>query len=125
MAKKLGNVLYVLACVLAVMFLGLGATVFLLADPSSKAGQNPVAVLAISLLVAVLVWSIGEGLRYLLEGTSGKEQLEKRLCALELRIDTLDARLTRYEQTVGPQLVTLGSLLHQALSKRANAVQNS
>lgn len=120
-APRLGNVLYVLACVLAVLILALGATVFFLADPSSKAGQNPIAVLAVSVAVAVLIWSIGEGLRYILAGTSThlkREQLEERFAALEQRIDAVDTRLTRYEETVGPQLKTLGSLLHQALSKR-------
>jgi hypothetical protein len=123
-APRLGNVLYALACVLAVLILALGATVFFLADPTSKAGQNPIAVLAVSVAVAVLVWSIGEGLRYFLAETSThlkREQLEERLAALEQRIDAVDTRLTRYEETVGPQLKTLGSLLHQALSKRDTA----
>ncbi len=120
MAPRLGNVLYVLACVLAVLVLALGATVFFLAEPSSKLGQNPIAVLAVSVAVAVLIWIIGEGLRYILAGTSThkREQLEERFAALEQRIDAVDTRLTRYEETVGPQLKTLGSLLHQALSKR-------
>jgi hypothetical protein len=69
-ALRLGNVL-VLACVLAVLTLALGATVFFLAHPSSKAGQNPIAVLAISVVVALLIWSIGEGLRYILAGPGG------------------------------------------------------
>ena len=123
-APRLGNVLYVLACVLAVLILALGATVFFLADPSSKAGQNPIAVLVVSVVVAVLIWVIGEGLRYILAGTSThlkRQQLEERLIALEQRIDAIDTRLTRYEETVGPQLKTLGSLLHQALSKRGKA----
>ena len=127
MAPRLGNVLYVLACVLAVLVLALGATVFFLADPSSKAGQNPIAVLVVSVVVAVLIWGIGEGLRYILAGTSTHakpEQLEERLATLEQRIDALDTRLTRYEETVGPQLKTLGSLLHQALSKRDRASHN-
>ena len=125
MAPRLGNVLYVLACVLAVLILALGATVFFLADPSSKAGQNPIAVLVVSVVVAVLIWVIGECLRYIVAGTSTHakpEQFEERLATLERRrIDSLDTRLTRYEETVGPQLKTLGSLLHQALSKRDRA----
>ena len=128
MAPRLGNVLYVLACVLAVLVLALGATVFFLAHPASEAGQNPIAILAISLVVAVLIWGIGEGLRYILAGTSThlkREQLEERFAALEQRIDAVDTRLTRYEETVGPQLKTLGSLLHQALSKRDRASHNS
>ena len=123
-APRLGNVLYVLACVLAVLILALGATVFFLADPSSKAGQNPIAVLVVSVVVAVLIWLIGECLRYILAGTSTHakpEQFEERLATLDQRIDALDTRLTRYEETVGPQLKTLGSLLHQALSKRDRA----
>ena len=121
MAPRLGNVLHMLACVLAVLIVALGATVFFLADPSSKLGQNPIAVLAVSVVVAVLIWIIGEGLRYILAGTSThlkREQLEERFDALEQRIDAVDTRLTRYEETVGPQLKTLGSLLHQALRKR-------
>ena len=121
MAPRLGKVVYVLACLVAVLVLALGATVFFLADPSSKAGQNPIAVLAVSVVVALLIWVIGEGLRYILAGTSAhlkRQQLEERLAALEQRIDAVDTRLTRYEETVGPQLRTLGSLLHQALSKR-------
>ena len=124
MAPKLGNVLYVSACVLAVLVLALGATVFFLAHPSSEAGQNPIAVLAVSVVVALLIWGVGEGLRYILARTSGhldRKQLEERLTALEQRIDAVDTRLTRYEETVGPQLRTLGSLLHQALSKRDKA----
>ena len=124
MAPRLGNVLYVLACVLAVLILALGATVFFLADPSSKAGQNPIAVLVVSVVVAVLIWVIGECLRYILAGTSThlkRQQLEERLIALEQRIDAIDTRLTRYEETVGPQLKTLGSLLQQAVSKRGKA----
>jgi sulfur relay (sulfurtransferase) DsrF/TusC family protein len=120
-APRLGNVLYMLACVLAVLVLALGATVFFLADPSSKPGQHPIAVLAVSVMAAVLIWSIGEGQRYILTGASThlkREQLEERLAALEQRVDSVDTRLTRYEETVGPQLKTLGSLLHQALSKR-------
>jgi hypothetical protein len=127
-APKFGNVLYVSACLLAVLVLALGATVFFLADPSSKAGQNPIAVLGASVVVAILIWGIGEGLRYILTGTSARlkrEQLEERLAALEQRIDAVDTRLTRYEETVGPQLRTLGSLLHQALSKRDRASHNS
>jgi hypothetical protein len=120
-APRLGNVLYVLACVLAVLILALGATVFFLADPSSKAGQNPIAVLVVSVVVAVLIWLIGECLRYILAGTSTHAKPEERLATLEQRIDALDPRLTRYEETVGPQLKTLGSLLHQALSKRDRA----
>ena len=88
---------------------------------SSKAGQNPIAVLVVVVVVAVLIWLIGECLRYIIAGTSTHakpEQLEVRLATLEQRIDALDTRLTRYEETVGPQLKTLGSLLHQALSKR-------
>jgi hypothetical protein len=126
-APRLGNVLYALACILAVLILALGATVFFLANPSSKAGQNPITVLVVSVVVAVLIWLIGEGLRYILAGTSTHaklEQLEERLVALEQRIDAVDARLTRYEDTVGPQLKTLGSLLHQALSKRDRASHN-
>ena len=101
-----------------------GATVFFFADPSSKAGQNPIAVLAVSVVVAVLIWVIGEGLRYILAGTTAhraRQQLDERLAALEERIDAVDGRLTKYEETVGPQLRTLGSLLHQALSKRDKA----
>ena len=111
MAPRLGNVLYVLACVLAVLFLALGATVFFRAHPSSEAGQNPIAVLAISVAVAVLIWGIGEGLRYILAGTSThlkREQLEERFATLERRIDAVDTRLTRYEDTVGPRLKTSG-----------------
>ena len=63
MAPKFGNVLCVLACLLAVLVLALGATVFFLADPSSKAGQNPIAVLGASMVMAILIWGIGEGLR--------------------------------------------------------------
>lgn len=48
-APRLGEVLSPLVCVLAVLALALGATIFFLADPSSKAGQNPVAVLALSI----------------------------------------------------------------------------
>jgi hypothetical protein len=122
---RLGKVLHVVACVLAMLLLAFGTTIFFLADPSSKAGQNPTAVLAISVVVSVLIWGIGEGLRYyVLARTSTRlkrEQLEERLTALEQRIDAVDARLTRYEETVGPQLKTLGSLLHQALSKRDRA----
>ena len=60
--------------------------------------------------------------RSLIEGRSIKrEQLGERFAALEQRIDAVDTRLTRYEETVGPQLKTLGSLLHQALSKRDRA----
>ena len=95
MAPRLGNVLYVLACVLAVLVLALGATVFFLADPSSKTGQNPIAVLVVSVVVAVLIWGIGEGLRYILAGTSThlkREQLEERLTVLEQRIDAVDTR---------------------------------
>lgn len=124
MAPRLGNVLYASACVLAVLVLALGITVFFLAEPTSKAGQNPIAVLAVSVVVTVLIWSIGEGLRYFLAETSThlkREQLEERLAALEQRIHAVDTRLTRYEETVGPQLKTLGSLLHQALSKRDKA----
>ena len=123
-SPRLGNVLYVLACLVAVLALALGAIVFFLADPSSKAGQNPIAVLAVSVVVALLIWGIGEGLRYILVGPSAhlkRKQLEERLTALEERIDAVDTRLTRYEETVGPQLRTLGSLLHQALSKRDKA----
>lgn len=123
-SPRLGNVLYVLACLVAVLALALGAMVFFLADPSSKAGQNPIAVLAVSVVVALLIWGIGEGLRYILVGPSAllkRKQLEERLTALEERIDAVDTRLTRYEETVGPQLRTLGSLLHQALSKRDKA----
>jgi flagellar capping protein FliD len=119
-APRLGNMLYVLACALAVLVLALGATVFFFADPSSKAGQNPIAVLIVSVLVAVLVWLVGEGLRYILAGTSAppkSDQLEERLAALEQRIEDVDTRLTRSEETVGPQLKTLVGLLHQALSK--------
>ena len=125
MASRLGNVLYVLACVFAVMILALGATIFFLADPSSKAGQNPIAVLVVSVVLALLIWLIGEGLRYILAGTFTRSKLEERLATLEQRIDALDIRLTRYEETVGPQLKTLGSLLHQALSKRDRASHNS
>ena len=124
MAPRLGKVLYVLACILAVLVLSLGATVFFLADPSSKAGQNPVAVLIVSVVVALVIWGFGEGLRYILAGQTAhlnRSQLEERLAALEQRIDAVDTRLTRYEETVGPQLRTLGSLLHQALSKRDKA----
>ena len=117
-APRLGKVLYVLACLVGVLVLALGATVFFLGDPSSKAGQNPVAVLAVSVLVAVLIWGIGEGLRYILAAHLKRKQLEDRLIGIEERIDAVDTRLTRYEDTVGPQLKTLGSLLHQALSKR-------
>ena len=123
-APRLGKVLYVVACLVAVLVLALGATVFFLADPSSTAGQNPIAVLAVSVVVALLIWGMGEGLRYILARTAGhldRKQLEERLTALEQRIDAVDARLTRYEETVGPQLRTLGSLLHQALSKRDKA----
>ena len=124
MAPRLGKVVYVLTCLVAVLVLALGATVFFLADPSSKAGQNPIAVLAISVVGAVLIWVIGEGLRYILAGTTAhraRQQLDERLAALEERIDAVDGRLTKYEETVGPQLRTLGSLLHQALSKRDKA----
>jgi len=65
-------------------------------------------------VVAVLIWGIGEGLRYILARASThlkREQLEERLTALEQRIDAVDTRLTRYEETVGPQLKTLGGLL--------------
>jgi len=82
-APKFGNVLYVSACLLAVLVLALGATVFFLADPSSKAGQNPIAVLGASVVVAILIWGIGEGLRYILTGTSARlkrEQLEGAAC---------------------------------------------
>jgi hypothetical protein len=120
-APRLGKVVFVLTCLVAVLVLALGATVFFLADPSSKAGQNPIAVLAISVAVAVLSWGIGEGLRYILTGTTKLKQLDERLAVLEQRIDAVDTRLTRYEETVGPQLRTLGSLLHQALSKRDKA----
>ena len=103
MAPKFGNVLYVLACLLAVLVLALGATVFFLADPSSKAGQNPIAVLGASVVMAILIWGIGEGcLRFIVAGTSTRlklEQLEERLAALEQRIDDVDTRLTRYEET--------------------------
>ena len=112
MAPKFGNVLYVLACLLAVLILALGATVFFLADPSSKAGQNPIAVLGASVVAAILIWGIGEGLRYILAGTSTRlkrEQLEERLAALEQRIDAVDTRLTRYEETVGPQLILVSA----------------
>ena len=128
MAPRLGNVLYVVACVLAVLVLPIGAAVFFLADPSSKTGQNPIAVLVVSVVVAVLIWGVGEGLRYILAGASKRlkrEQLEERLTALEQRIDAVDTRLTRYEETVGPQLKTLGGLLHQALSKRDRASHSS
>ena len=124
MAPRLGNALYVLACLVAVLVLALGATVFFLADPSSKAGQNPIAVLAVSVVVALLIWGMSEGLRYILAGTTARharQQLDERLAALEQRIDGVDGRLTKYEETVGPQLRTLGGLLHQALSKRDKA----
>jgi hypothetical protein len=123
-APRLGNPLYVLACLVAVLVLALGATLFFLADPSSKAGQNPIAVLAVSVVAALLIWGMSEGLRYILAGTTARrarQQLDERLAALERRIDAVDGRLTKYEETVGPQLRTLGSLLHQALSKRDKA----
>jgi hypothetical protein len=74
--------------------------------------------------VAVLIWGMSEGLRYILTETTARrarQQLDERLAALEQRIDAVDGRLTKYEETVGPQLRTLGSLLHQALSKRYKA----
>ena len=83
MAPRLGNVLYVLACLLAVLVLALGATVFFLAEPASKLGRNPIAVLAVSVVVAVLIWIIGEGLRYILAGTPThlkREQLRGAVC---------------------------------------------
>lgn len=123
MAQRLGNVLYVVACLLAVLVLALGATVSFL-PASSKVGQNPIAVLVVSVVAAVLILGIGEVLRYILAGKSTnreRQQLEDRLTALEERIDAVDRRLTRYEETVGPQLTTLGSLLHQALSRRGKA----
>jgi hypothetical protein len=49
-APRLGKVLYASACVLAVLVLALGITVFFLAEPTSKAGQNPIAVLAVDAL---------------------------------------------------------------------------
>ena len=82
MAPRLGKVVYVLACLVAVLVLALGATVFFFADPSSKAGRNPIAVLAIAVVGAVLIWVIGEGLRDILAGTTAhraRQQLEDRL----------------------------------------------
>ena len=108
----------------AVLVPALGATLFFLADPSSKAGQNPIAVLAVSVVVALLIWGMSEGLRCILAGRTARcarQQLDERLAALEQRIDGVDGRLTKYGETVGPQLRTLGSLLHQALSKRDKA----
>ena len=126
MAPRLGNVLHASACVLAVPYPRSWGHGFLpgtsliegWSKPHSRCrriggGGSPHLGYRQMFCVYIVAGNIYTH--------PSLKQFEERLATLERRIDSLDTRLTRYEETVGPQLKTLGSLLHQALSKRDRA----
>ena len=119
MSAKLGNGLYWLACIVAVLVLLLGSSVVFTALPQSIVGRNPLAAYVVLLAGAFVVWLIGRGLRYILAGPPAplkEDQLVERISKLEQRIDAVDTHLARFEETVGPQLKTIADLLRSALS---------
>ena len=117
MSAKLGNGLYWLACIVAVLVLLLGSSVVFTALPQSIVGRNPLAAYVVLLAGAFVVWLIGWGLRYILAGPPAplkEDQLVERISKLEQRIDAVDTHLARFEETVGPQLKTIADLLRSA-----------
>ena len=117
MSAKLGNGLYWLACIVAVLVLLLGSSVVFTALPQSIVGRNPLAAYVVLLAGAFVVWLIGRGLRYILAGPPAplkEDQLVERISKLEQRIDAVDTHLARFEETVGPQLKTIADLLRSA-----------
>jgi hypothetical protein len=115
MSAKLGNGLYWLACIVAVLVLLLGSSVVFTALPQSIVGRNPLAAYVVLLAGAFVVWL--RGLRYILAGPPAplkEDQLVERISKLEQRIDAVDTRLARFEETVGPQLKTIADLLRSA-----------
>ena len=114
MSAKLGNGLYWLACIVAVLVLLLGSSVVFTALPQSIVGRNPLAAYVVLLAGAFVVWVIGRGLRHI---SLGRPLLANRQLVdafpTQQRIDA-ETPLARFEETVGPQRKTTADLLRSA-----------
>jgi hypothetical protein len=119
-AARVGNVLFWLACILAALLLLIGGWVIYNVHPESDVGKQPLFYFGVILVAAIVIWLIGSGLRYVLVGrsaTSKDKQIAESISELRQRLDVMETRLSRLEETIGPQLKAVAALLHQALKK--------
>ena len=66
MAERIGNIVYWFCCVVAAISLAVGGSVWFM---NFREGTTAYSLLAVSLIVALLVWIIGRAIRYVLTGT--------------------------------------------------------
>jgi hypothetical protein len=66
MAERIGNIVYWFCCVVAAISLAIGVSVWFL---NFREGTTAYSLLAVSFVVALLVWIIGRAIRYVLAET--------------------------------------------------------
>jgi hypothetical protein len=66
MAERIANIVYWFCSIVAAITLALGISVWFL---NFRAGNEAYSLLAVSFVVAFLVWFIGRAIRYALAGT--------------------------------------------------------
>ena len=65
MAERIGNIVYWFCCIVAAVSLAIGVSVWFL---NFREGTEAYSLLAVSFMVAFLVWLIGRSLRYVFAG---------------------------------------------------------
>ena len=66
MAERIANIVYWFCCIVAAISLAIGISVWLL---NFREGTTAYSLLAVSFMVALLVWIFGRAIRYALAGT--------------------------------------------------------
>jgi hypothetical protein len=66
MAERIANIVYWFCCIVAAISVAIGISIWFL---NFKQGTTAYSLLAVSFVVALLVWFVGRAIRYALAGT--------------------------------------------------------